>query len=78
MGAIGPVLGVRTKDMPGIFEDEGRETGPIAPYPLGAGRIWTGIVVADALWRAAPRRPPLLAPGQSRSRQDRNPVVNRP
>ena len=77
MSEIRSVLGVRTKDMLSIFEDEGRENGRISPYPAGTGRIWPRIVVGNGLWWSAPRRPRLLALDKSRSRQDHNLTANR-
>ncbi len=32
-GEIGPLLGARRKDMPGIFDDKRRGSGPISPRP---------------------------------------------
>jgi len=38
--AIGPLVGTRRKDMPGIFDDERRGSGPMAPDPAGTGRLF--------------------------------------
>ncbi len=64
--------------MPSIFEDEQRGSGPISPDPIGTGRICAGAASWKALWGPTPRRLPLLAPAQMRSRQERAVNVNRP
>ncbi len=52
-GEIDPLLGARRKDMPGIFDDERRGSGPIAPDPYGTGPIF-----ARAASRTAHGAPP--------------------
>ncbi len=64
--------------MPSIFDDKQRGSRPISPDPFGTGRICAGAASRKALWGPTPRRLPLLAPAQIRSRQERNVNVNRP
>ncbi len=64
--------------MPSIFDDEQRGSGPIAPDPFGTGRICAGAASRKDLWGPTPRRLPLLAPAQMRSRQERAVNVHRP
>jgi len=64
--------------MLGIFDDEQRGSGPIAPDPFGTGRLCAGAASRKALWGPSPRRLPLLTPAQSRSRQKRALSVHRP
>ncbi len=64
--------------MPSIFNDEQRGSGPISPDPFGTGRICAGEASRKALWGPTPRRLPLLAPAQMRSRQERAVSVNGP
>jgi hypothetical protein len=49
--------------MPGIFEDERRGSGPLAPDPFGAGRIRPGIAVEHGLWWATTTAPSSPSPG---------------
>jgi hypothetical protein len=78
MGEIGLLLGATTKDMPGIFEEERRGSSPISPYPGGTGRFWARPSSRKACGEATPRRLPLLALAQNRSRQNRNLNVDWP
>ena len=64
--------------MPSIFDDKQRGSGPISPDPFGTGRICAGAASRKALWGPTPRRLPLLAPAQMRSRQGRAVSANRP
>ncbi len=64
--------------MPSIFDDKQRGSGPISPDPFGTGRICAGAASRKDLWGPTPRRLPLLAPAQMRSRQERAVNVNRP
>ncbi len=69
--------------MPSIFDPslsfrEQRGSGPTSPDPFGTGRICAGAASRKALWGLTPRRLPLLAPAQMRSRQERAVNVNRP
>ncbi len=69
--------------MPSIFDPslslwEQRGSGSISPDPFGTGRICVGAASRKALWGPTPRRLPLLAPAQMRSRQERAVTVNRP
>ncbi len=64
--------------MPSIFDDKQRGRRPISPDPFGTGRICAGAASRKALWGPTPRRLPLLAPAQIRSRQERAVSVNRP
>ena len=64
--------------MPSIFDDKQRGSGPISPDPSGTGRICAGAASRKALWGPTPRRLPLLAPAQIRSRQEHAVNVNRP
>ena len=50
--------------MPGIFDDERRETGPIWPNPEGTRRIWLLDVVAKGLKWPTLRRLSRLASRQ--------------
>ncbi len=50
--------------MPGIFDDERHETGPIWPNPLGTQPLWPLDVVAKGLKWPALRRLSRLASGQ--------------
>ncbi len=68
-GAIGPLLGARRKDMPGIFADARRGSGPIAPDPRGTGRISARAASRTAHGGRTPPRRPLLTLAQIRSRQ---------
>jgi hypothetical protein len=62
-GEIGPLLGARRKDMPGIFDDERRGSGPIAPDPRGDGANSRQGRVADGSWGPHPTAPPAPNPG---------------
>ncbi len=64
--------------MPSIFDDEQRGSGSITPDPFGTGRICAGAASRKALCGPTPRRLPLLAPAQMRSRQERDVTDNRP
>ena len=50
--------------MPGIFNDERRETGPVWPNPVGTRPIWLLDVVAKGLKWQTLRRPSRLASRQ--------------
>ena len=64
--------------MPSIFDDKQRGSGPISPDAFGTGRICAGAASRKDLWGPTPRRLPLLAPAQIRSRQEHAVSVNRP
>ena len=69
--------------MPSIFDPslnfwEQRGSGSIAPDPFGTGRICAGAASRKALWGPTPRRLPLMALAQIRSRQGRAVSANRP
>ncbi len=64
--------------MRSIFDDKQRGSGPISSDPFGRGRICAGAASRKALWGPTPRRLPLLAPAQMRSRQERAVSVNTP
>ena len=64
--------------MVGIFNDEGRGTGPIGPNSQGAGTIFPPAASRPACGEGAPRRRPLLTGSKVASRPDRNVFVNRP
>ncbi len=69
--------------MPSIFDPsldfwEQRGSGPISPDPFRTGRICARAASRKNLWGPTPRRLPLLAPAQTRSRQERDVNLNRP
>jgi hypothetical protein len=55
--------------MPGIFDDERRGSGPIAPDPWGTGRISARAASRTAHGDPTPPRRPLLTLAEIRSRQ---------
>ena len=55
--------------MPGIFDDERRGSGPIAPDPRGTGPISARAASRAAHGASTPPRRPLLALAEIRSRQ---------
>ena len=55
--------------MPGIFDDERRGSGPIAPDPRGTGRVFARAASRTAHGDPTPPRRPLLALAEIRSRQ---------
>ncbi len=64
--------------MPGIFDDERHETGPIWSNPVGTRPLWPLDVVAQSLkWRTL-RRFARLASGQMGHADAITMIVNRP
>ena len=55
--------------MPGIFDDERRGSGPIAPDPGWTGPVSAGAASRTAHGGATPPRRPLLTLAEIRSRQ---------
>ena len=72
------LLGARTTDMLGIFEDERRRSGPISANPAGTGRIFppAALRVLDVA-RAMPAHA-RLAGEKIRLRRLRAVILNRP
>ena len=76
-------LGVRTKDMLGIFDPdlfngEQRGSGPISPDPFGTGRFSARAASRAASVGPATARHPLLTLAENRSRHGDRMNVNRP
>ena len=64
--------------MLGIFDDEGRGSGPMAPDPGGTGRFFARAASRAAHGDPTPPRHPLLTLAKNRSRQTHHLFLNRP
>jgi len=64
--------------MPGIFDDERRGSGPMAPDPGGTGRFFARAASRAAHGDPTPPRRPLLTLAKNRSRQTHHLFPNRP
>ena len=64
--------------MLGIFDDERRGSGPMAPDPAGTGRFFARAASRAAHGDPTPPRRPLLTLAKNRSRQTHHLFPNRP